>query len=173
MSFDVRRFCYLTYQQLLRLALKEERDAARRAYRDRYCCEIAMHKQLLRLAFPKEARAADKKRRDPNHPNYSKRKVYLRESNKKWRKRFPERAMAGVFKYQARKRAARFGDRSAVKAIYKRAAELRRYFDVVVDHIIPFTKGGLDCAENLQIIYRFDNEKKGTLLDYRPCVIFK
>jgi hypothetical protein len=60
----------------------------------------------------------------------------------------------------------------AMEHIYERARELSQWFDVVVDHIIPIAKGGLHTADNLQIIYRFENAKKAASLSYKPSVVF-
>lgn len=60
----------------------------------------------------------------------------------------------------------------ALAAVYARPRELRQWFDVVVDHIIPLAKGGAHAASNLQIIYRKDNGRKGVRLDYIPAVVF-
>ncbi len=72
----------------------------------------------------------------------------------------------------ARRRAKCRGSNSAILKIYKRCLSLRRWFDVVVDHIIPLAKGGAHSAANLQIIYRKENCEKGIRLDYRPSVVF-
>src|SRR6266576_2350829 len=53
-----------------------------------------------------------------------------------------------------------FGDLTAIVRIYQRAKELRKWFNVVVDHIKPLARGGLHCADNLQIIYESDNLRK-------------
>lgn len=60
----------------------------------------------------------------------------------------------------------------AINKIYARATELRQWFDVVVDHIIPLAKGGAHEPDNLQIIYRLDNLKKHAQLTFQPRVIF-
>jgi 5-methylcytosine-specific restriction endonuclease McrA len=59
-----------------------------------------------------------------------------------------------------------------IEKIYVRAAELRQWFDVVVDHIIPLAKGGAHAPDNLQIIYAYENARKGTQLDYTPDIVF-
>ncbi len=68
---------------------------------------------------------------------------------------------------------ARVGDQRRVRAVYRRAAWWRSVgFPVVVDHIVPLSKGGAHSPENLQIIYGSENAKKGARLDYQPSVVF-
>jgi 5-methylcytosine-specific restriction endonuclease McrA len=59
-----------------------------------------------------------------------------------------------------------------ITAIYRRCQELRQWFSVVVDHIIPLSRGGMHEAANLQIIYDFENSRKHTNINYKPKVIF-
>jgi hypothetical protein len=74
---------------------------------------------------------------------------------------------------RARKMAAiTSGLKKAITKIYARAAELRQWFDVVVDHKIPLARGGSHSPDNLQIIYAKENARKGTRLDYVPSVVF-
>lgn len=73
---------------------------------------------------------------------------------------------------RARERLATIGDVSAIRAIYRRAKELRQWFDVVVDHNIPLSRGGAHAAHNLQIIYRRENSEKSNRLDYVPTLVF-
>ena len=79
-------------------------------------------------------------------------------------------------KWAAARRARKFqlgiGNPILIDMIYARAAELRQWFMVVVDHIRPLCRGGLHSAENLQIIYDSENARKGSRLDYTPSVIF-
>jgi 5-methylcytosine-specific restriction endonuclease McrA len=64
------------------------------------------------------------------------------------------------------------GDQSLITQIYRRAQQLRRWFNVVVDHRIPLIRGGLHHAGNLQIIYQRENARKADRLDFVPSVIF-
>jgi 5-methylcytosine-specific restriction endonuclease McrA len=64
-------------------------------------------------------------------------------------------------------------DMKKIRLIYHRAQELRRWFKVSVDHIIPLSKGGAHAPRNLQIIYSSENMKKRARSDYIPSVIFK
>jgi 5-methylcytosine-specific restriction endonuclease McrA len=73
---------------------------------------------------------------------------------------------------RARLRAATIGDLTDIHKIYERCHWWKQWFDVVVDHVISLARGGTHEAKNLQIIYRFENEKKGSRLDYKPRVIF-
>jgi 5-methylcytosine-specific restriction endonuclease McrA len=74
---------------------------------------------------------------------------------------------------QAKRRAHFVGRMSpAIHKIYARATELRQWFDVVVDHIVPLSKGGLHLPENLQLIYRSENNRKHNSDSYQPTVVF-
>lgn len=82
------------------------------------------------------------------------------------------------FKAEARRKrvaiqnAATIGDTLAIRSVYARAAYLRKWFNVVVDHIHPLIKGGAHAASNLQIIYALENSLKGAKLNYQPSIIF-
>lgn len=114
------------------------------------------------------------------HQQRYKEKILQRFPNYKWlerllaRIRFPHvnslhcatrRTRTLVFKPNPRQQ-------NQIQKIYLRAAELRQWFDVVVDHAIPLAKGGLHHPNNLQIIYDHENRKKGCRLDFKPSVIF-
>ena len=69
-------------------------------------------------------------------------------------------------------------DLTAIKLIYKQCVEITEQTGVPheVDHIIPLSKGGLHHQDNLQIITRDENRKKGDKIygDYsdahgHPC----
>ncbi len=108
------------------------------------------------------------------------------ESQKRSCKRWPERRALVVANYakrhpemrnakEARRRARQRQNTihlSGVQKIYTRCSQLRRWFDVVVDHILPLAKGGAHSADNLQIIYRLENIQKGAKIGYTPSVIF-
>lgn len=95
-----------------------------------------------------------------------------RESVKKWASAHPENGCAKTMRYAARKLKAELGDQKLVSKIYARAAELRQWFDVEVDHILALVNGGAHSADNLQIIYKKENRSKGARLDYIPSVVF-
>jgi 5-methylcytosine-specific restriction endonuclease McrA len=76
-------------------------------------------------------------------------------------------------RHQTLKRKARQGCQREVEKIYARAQELRQWFNVVVDHIVPLAKGGAHTTSNLQIIYSFENAAKADSLTYKPKVIFQ
>lgn len=111
-------------------------------------------------------------------------KIRLRSQS--WRDRNPEKSRAAgrenylrhPEKFIARNRARQqrlvipIEGCRAVRRVYHRARELRRWFDVVVDHVIPLSKGGAHAPSNLQIIYRTENLVKGARLDYTPSVVF-
>jgi hypothetical protein len=74
---------------------------------------------------------------------------------------------------RARKRLLTVGDLTDLAMVYARCRELRKWFDVSVDHIIPLAKGGTHEANNLQIIYCSENSLKQDKLNYKPRVIFQ
>lgn len=131
-------------------------------------------------------RISDKRRRYRENLEESRR--YHREWKQKWRQREPEKARAAeANRSEAAKarRRARFserkarirncpiGDRSAVAAIYARAAKLRQLgFNVEVDHKTPLAKGGSHSADNLQIIPATENGRKHTSPEFEPIFIF-
>lgn len=96
-----------------------------------------------------------------------------RLKRKRWRLNNPEKHRASKAKRNALKRNATIGDLTEIAKVYSRAQELRNQgFDVQVDHIIPLSKGGAHSPENLQILYTFENLKKGSSLTYVPEVVF-
>jgi 5-methylcytosine-specific restriction endonuclease McrA len=91
---------------------------------------------------------------------------------KKWMKENQGRFASYGAARRARKRALTVGELTGIQKIYERAKELRQWFYVVVDHIIPLSKGGTHEVSNLQIIYEFENRRKRSRLDYKPAVVF-
>ncbi len=104
-------------------------------------------------------------------------RIKREESCKKWRLANPDKWMAirrsGRALDRARKLMISSNTSKRVNKIYSRCCELRKWFDVQVDHIIPISRGGKHEARNLQIIYAFENLKKGNRLNYHPRVIFR
>jgi hypothetical protein len=100
----------------------------------------------------------------------------VRTQVQEWKKANPDRVKVlrnkGNGIRRARERAATIGDLIDIHKIYERCNWWKQWFDVVVDHAISLARGGTHEAKNLQIIYRFENEKKGARLDYKPRVIF-
>lgn len=106
------------------------------------------------------------------------RKYNLRRSKemRSYRKKFYRNHIERWDGYNLKRRVAkaqtRFTNSELVDAIYRRARELREWFDVCVDHIIPLSKGGNHIPSNLQIIYASENLKKASRLDYKARVVF-
>jgi 5-methylcytosine-specific restriction endonuclease McrA len=96
----------------------------------------------------------------------------IRNQRKKASPKYKPRRQRNEAKRRARTRAATIGDLTDIQKIYDRCNELRQWFKVVVDHIIPLALGGAHEASNLQIIYGFENARKGIRPDYKPKVIF-
>jgi 5-methylcytosine-specific restriction endonuclease McrA len=132
--------------------------------------------------------------RNPDKVRAQKRRTRLNRSGKdaaylaRWRKAHPELVKASREKekvrYRAynahysrlkklRRRLATIGDLTDIFKVYDRCAELRQWFKgLVVDHIVPLSRGGTHEAKNLQIIYDFENQRKYNKPDYKPKVIF-
>lgn len=141
-----------------------DRRRGRRAY-IKFRIEVLMCRQLMGLAFQDHIRAI--KRRSWAR-NCQKRRAEVRD----WMDRHPA--------HTTRTRIKRLSlltadpkDLRSIEKIYARARELRRWFNVVVDHIKPLIKGGPHAPSNLQIIYRSENERKAARLDYIPSVVFQ
>ncbi len=95
-----------------------------------------------------------------------------RELNKLWKINNRDKRANHKATRRAREKQNFVGDRAALNAVYTRAQGYRRWFDVAVDHIIPLAKGGAHSVENLQIIYRKENEMKNASLTFEPTTIF-
>jgi 5-methylcytosine-specific restriction endonuclease McrA len=95
-------------------------------------------------------------------------KAWRQRNAKKW----CDYSRRGNAKQEALRRGVTIGDLVEIRKVYDRRAWWGQWFDVVVDHIIPFARGGTHEASNLQIIYRRENELKWTKSDYKPRVIF-
>jgi 5-methylcytosine-specific restriction endonuclease McrA len=96
----------------------------------------------------------------------------IAEQFKRWRLNNPAKRNKTEALRRARKRLVTVGDLTDIQKIYDRCNELRQWFKVVVDHIIPLALGGAHEASNLQIIYDFENARKGIKPNYKPQVIF-
>jgi hypothetical protein len=120
--------------------------------------------------------------------NPEKHRTKINETHKRWRATNREkfsaiqkrsrkanwpRYLATAAARRARKRLLTVGDLTAIAMVYARCQELRQWFDVSVDHVVPLAKGGTHEAGNLQIIYAFENSLKQDKLNYKPRVIFK
>ncbi len=116
------------------------------------------------------------KERDKDRRWRSKNRLESNALRYAWRAKNPDKYRQIRSRVKAERKAkflkATIGDLEAIKKIYARCQELRRWFDVVVDHIIPLACGGNHTPDNLQIIYSFDNCRKQSRLNYKPRVIF-
>lgn len=135
--------------------------------RNRHRC--AMYQHLLRLAFSHEM-AARAKISNAKH-RMRNREAILLKKRAAYRAN-PTRALCYCRKRQVLIAGATCWESTGISVIYERAKELRRWFNVVVDHIIPLAKGGRHEVGNLQIIYRSENARKSSSLSFRPSVIF-
>ncbi len=100
-----------------------------------------------------------------------------RLKTRRWRENNPEQFRSQSQKACAKRRAlsrnATIGDLTEIAKVYSRAQELRNLrFNVQVDHITPLSKGGAHEPSNLQILYAYENMRKGNSLTYIPEVIF-
>lgn len=138
----------------------------------------------LALRLTKEWRSRNKERLSA----YAKRWRLLnsdrhRIAKNKWNRKHPEKARERVKKWKKsnpdkvaynhnKRRAQCSGSCPLTRKVYGRCLELKQWFDVVVDHIIPLSKGGRHSFQNLQIIYAHENSVKNDSLNYVPRIIF-
>lgn len=73
---------------------------------------------------------------------------------------------------RAKQRQVMIGDPAKIAKVFARARELRKWFNVEVDHIIPLSKNGGHCESNLQIIYASENKRKNDKLGFAPSIVF-
>lgn len=148
----------------------EDKRAANKAWvkanRDKYNAMVLRWNQKNR----EKVRAIQKAHRQRNPEKRA-------AIEKSWRERNREKVLEWKRKYSAMRRArlrlATIGDLTAIAKVYERAEHLRQWFDVCVDHIWPLAKGGTHSSDNLQIIYRSENNHKRAQWGYEPRVIFR
>jgi 5-methylcytosine-specific restriction endonuclease McrA len=136
--------------------------------------------RLWRLANLEKSREAGRRCYSAHLENYREASIQYRRANpetrratgRMYRRANLEKDAAHSARRRAQKRSATFSS-FGIAQIYARCAELRQWFDVVVDHVIPLAKGGAHAAGNLQIIYAVENAAKGARLDFVPTVVFR
>jgi 5-methylcytosine-specific restriction endonuclease McrA len=133
---------------------REARNARTRIWQAKFPEKVKEACRNWRIANPEKARLSCQKWKLKNSEKVK--EFYRRNSAKR----------------RAFKRNALISDLDSIRRIYERCRELRQWFNVVVDHIIPLARGGTHCPCNLQIIYQSENEKKHAKLSYKPTVIF-
>lgn len=93
----------------------------------------------------------------------------MKQNNREWRKNNLDKMSALAAKYRARKLNQTPNltqeEEDFIELIYKKSQELGKYWQV--DHIIPLSKGGLHCPDNLQIVTREYNQQKSDKLNFR------
>lgn len=110
--------------------------------------------------------------REYKRENYQKNAEKIKAKVSRWYYANQDRAKAYHAIQKARERCATIGDLTAIAKVYERCVWWRQWFDVVVDHIVPFAKSGSHEASNLQIIYASENLHKHAKLNYKPKVVF-
>lgn len=91
---------------------------------------------------------------------------------KSWRLRNLDKRNQTEALRRARRRSATIGDLTDIAKVYERAKWWAKWFTVEVDHVISLAKGGTHEAKNLQIIYDYENRRKGVNPGYKPRVVF-
>jgi hypothetical protein len=168
----------LNYLREWQAANREKCRAYTRKWRERNP-EKAKQLDILYCATHRAERLAAyrkcyEKHREQRRQYRKKHAEEMRAYGKEFRRKHPERNQ----RYKQARRALEANttvskNLKAMERIYARAKELRQWFDVCVDHIVPLCKGGSHAPSNLQIIYKSENLIKARRLDYKPRVIFK
>ena len=138
--------------------------------RSRY---LANRKRLLALGKLWVQNNRDKARETWRRYYRNKRSYHLGRAVA-WKNRNPEKAKAykSISGARRRSRCSNPSTDKRITALYKRCQELKRWFDVQVDHILPLSRGGRHEIGNLQIIYAFENNRKHTNPNYKPRIVF-
>jgi len=142
------------------------RDAIKKRSRQWTIKNRDRYRELVRIRDARIRKAGGFREKDAKY------REQTRSRCAKWRRENPDKHCAVQGRRRAMQRVVTIGDSIGIAKVYDRARWWRQWFDVVVDHIIPLSKGGSHEASNLQIIYRFENARKGTRTDYNPMVIF-
>jgi 5-methylcytosine-specific restriction endonuclease McrA len=96
-----------------------------------------------------------------------KHKEHLKEKSRRYAKMHPDRVRAAAMKRISLKRAATISLRF-VAGFYEMADRVGKCLGIAfeVDHIHPLSKGGSHCAENLQLLPKYWNIRKGNRLNF-------
>ncbi len=169
-----RRLACRLYRESHREIIRERQRIYREANRElikernkKYNFKAREKRRQYRLSHPRPESAARWRTRNRDVIRATRRRYYHNNLDK-----FRAIGKEATDKRRAIKKNTAVGDGNIMLRIYKRAQKLRRWFDVCVDHIIPLSRGGGHVPENLQIIYRTDNQLKSNSLGYKPCVVF-
>jgi len=91
------------------------------------------------------------------------------DSTKRWSEKYPEKKNAGRMRYIAIKKQAvpLTVNLKKIEDFYKKARQLTEKTGISyhVDHVIPLSKGGLHHEDNLQVLTKVENCRKGNSLD--------
>lgn len=133
-------------------------------------CKECVSKDNARRHAAKNAwRAANRERsRESNRASVARNPDAVRKSKAKWVKQNAPNVNARTAKRRALKVSAlpSWADRSKIAAIYKQARDLTLATGQIwnVDHIVPLRSKyvcGLHCPDNMRVILKSDNTKKG------------
>jgi len=127
-----------------------------RKYQSVHRDELRKRQREWRLANPERAKASDSRRK---RRYYIKNRELCLQKNKQWRQRNPEYAVLKTMKRRALKKLSAVNNNMIVE--WMKSVRSKRFFncyyceerfpikDIHFDHIVPLSKGGPHCVENL------------------------